>query len=1083
MMKLLSAHQPSILITVIFIMLSINLWAEGTKQLEPKPTDPNSFCKVMLSKSIYNHRIPFALMNCPSDYRLNIRINDFSNEKIYIGFGTAINYYDTVQVIGDVYYQLKDPAGNVVPGHSLQLVPVSGQPGFIQTRGQANAGPDINNSNPSGYLPIEIDPSMNGDYFIEFRLDCEEFQFKYFDITVTNESTVVPGRLWSKSWQLSSGILTSDNHSDALFYIYTNDSIVTKFDCNSLKGGVWTIYSNEWGCSTTGEWRDRRKSSLGNASLRPEHMLFLNEPDLVLFPSGTIGQMISAELINLCDTVLYFGVTVNKRGTIILLLDLPPINEPIAGPEDIEQTFQVNSGYNILDPPWNGNNAFGEPILNNTEIVATLIFINGLTNLPLFDVEENPKGFKVDIVRPDPGTGSTKLNLFWDDSRLPYGSGVPVNVIDGCLYTGVEPFSGCHNWVYEDVSMGDGNTVNTWWFLPGTDSIKIPIILQFQPRLGMISGPGGICKDQLASFKTTPILNAQQYVWEINGNGFSYNIVKNAPDTIFSFLFDQGMAEGYYTVSVRGRNSECGDGEPVQFLLYLFGETSPPIHSSGAICSTSILEFTVPGSYYNFNWSVGQGNINGSNQVNPVQISWGSPGIDTIMVSFTSADCGDRLSILPVQILPLPDADFHTSDFSIACSGLPVTFTDETTVSQGLVTLKTWTWGDGGSDTTHQLTIDHSFGVIGDFQVTLRAMTSYGCAAETTKPVTIIPYPQADFSYFRSCIQQPVILTDLSTGRDIDKWSWDFDSTPAITGNTNTQKPSATFNSFGTFPVTLVVENKYRCRDTVTKAITIYDVPKAMYDYETPCEGSGNSFFSNSLEADTSITEYNWKVLDNNILLNIYLNDPANIYLPEAKEYQVRLNIMDAYGCVDSVTKTINTIPKPSGSFTFTDYYNTTYGWLLFENTTSGALSYQWFFGDSDSSSLTNPDVKFNLEANYPLTLISYSQEGCPDTLVKWYYYLPGLSMPNAFTPDNDGLNDTFRPVTERTTLDPYLLMIFDRWGKNVYTSNVPEQGWDGTMNGKPCVQGTYAYILKFRKSNLEVNEIVIRQGSVLLIR
>lgn len=1065
-------------------MNTVNLLAEGTKQLEPKPANPNSFCKVMLSKSIYNHRIPFALIDCTPDYRLNIRINDFNTEKIYLGFGTAINYYDTVQVIGDVYYQLRDPAGNVVSGHSLQLIPAaSGQPGYILTRTQANAGPDINNLNPSGYIPIAIDPSMNGDYFIEFKLDCEEFQFKYFDITVANGNTVMPGRLWSKSWQLSSGILTSDNHSDALFYIYTNDSIVTKFDCNSLKGGVWTIYSNEWGCSTTGEWRDRRRSSLGNTSLRPQHMLFLNEPDLILFPSGTIGQMISAELINLCDTVLYFGVTVNKRGTMILLLDLPPINEAVAGPEDIEQTFQVNSGYNILDPPWNGNNAFGEPILNNTEIIATLIFINGLTNLPLFDVEENPKGFKVDIVRPDPLTGSTKLNLFWDDSRLPYGSEDPVNVIDGCLYSGIEPSSGCHNWVYEDVSMGDGNTVNTWWFLPGTDSITIPITLQFQPRMGMISGPGGICKDQQASFITIPILNAQQYVWEITGNGFTYNNVADAPDTSFSFLFHQGMTEGYYTVSVRGRNSECGDGEPVEFILYLFGETSPPIQSSGALCSYSLLEFIVPGSYYNFKWSVGRGQIIGSDNANPVQISWDSPGKDTIRVSFTSADCGDRLSILPVEILPLPGADFKIANFSTSCPGLPVTFTDETTVSQGSVTLKTWTWGDGYNDTTHQLAIDHSFRVIGDFQITLRAMTSYGCAAEITKPVTIIPYPAADFSYFRNCIRQPVKLTDITIGQDIDKWSWNFHNAPADIENTNTQYPSAKFNSFGTFPVTLVVENKYKCTDTITKAITIYDLPKAEYDYATPCEGSSNGFFSNSIEADTNIIEYNWQVLDNYMLLNIYKNDPAQIYLPEAKEYLVRLNIMDAFGCVDSITKTINTIPKPSGSFNFTDYYNNTLGWLMIENITSGADSYRWFFGDSDSSSLTNPDVKFNLEANYPLTLISYSPEGCPDTLVKWYYYLPGLWIPNAFTPNNDGLNDIFCPVTERTTLDPYILMIFDHWGQNVFTSTDPKQCWDGTMKGKPCVPGTYAYIMKFRKSNLDYKDIITRKGNLTLIR
>lgn len=1083
-MKSASLNQPGYLITVILIMLTVNLWAEGTKQLEPKPGEPDSFCKVMLSKSIYNHRIPFALVNCTPDYRLNIRINDHNSEKIYIGFGKAINYYDTVQVIGNVFYQLRDPSGNIVPGQSLQLIPSSaGQSGYILTRSQANAGPDINNSNPSGYVPIEIDPSMNGDYYIEFSLDCEEFQFMYFDISVANGTSVFPGRLWSKSWQLSSGLLTSNNHSDALFYIYTNDSIVTKFDCNSLRGGVWTIYSNEWGCSTTGEWRDRRKSIPGNASLRPEHMIFLNEPDISLFPSGTIGQMQSAELVNLCDTVLYFGVRVNKRGTLILLLDLPPINESVYGPEDIEQTFQVNAGYNILDPPWNGTNAFGEPILNNTEIVATMIFINGLTNLPLFDVEENPKGFKVDIIRPDPGTGSMKLNLFWDDTRLPYGSGVAYNVLEGCSYTGIEPLSGCHNWVYEYLSMGEDNTVNTWWFLPGTDSITISITLQFQPRTGNISGPGGICLDEQAVFKTKPILNAQQYVWEISSGSFLFTDVITAPDTTLSFFFSTGMTEGYYTISVRGRNSECGDGEPVYFSMYLFGETSPPIESSAAVCQFSLLEFSVPGSYYNFNWTVGKGNITGSDQVNPVNISWNETGLDTIRVSYTSADCGDRISMLPVQILPIPAADFNVSNYSTSCPGLPVTFTDATTVTQGSVDKYTWDWGDGNQDTVQQPVTNHSFGQTGSYQVKLNALTSYGCLDEITKQVNIIPYPIADFNYFHNCIHQPVALNDQSSGQDIDKWSWNFHNAPADIDDTLTRQPSAIYHSFGTFPVSMLIENKYGCTDTITRTLTIYDIPHAAYDNLTPCEGSGNTFFSISTEADTTITEYTWKVLDNYSLINSYHNNPSEIFLPEAKDYLVRLTIMDAFGCIDSTSRIISAIPKPSGNFTYSDYYNNTQGWLVFENSTTGAVSYRWFFGVSDSSSLANPDIQFHIEDNYRLELISLSQEGCPDTLVKWYYYLPETWVPNAFTPNNDGLNDIFLPVTERTTLDPYVFMIFDQWGNNVFSTNNPEQGWDGTLDGKACAPGTYAYIMKFRKSNLEMNEIVTRKGSVVLIR
>lgn len=96
---------------------------------------------------------------------------------------------------------------------------------------------------------------------------------------------------------------------------------------------------------------------------------------------------------------------------------------------------------------------------------------------------------------------------------------------------------------------------------------------------------------------------------------------------------------------------------------------------------------------------------------------------------------------------------------------------------------------------------------------------------------------------------------------------------------------------------------------------------------------------------------------------------------------------------------------------------------------------------------------------------------------------MPGLWLPNAFSPDKNGQNDFFRPVTQRNTLEPYQLLIYDRWGQLVFKSTDPSEGWDGTFKGEPCQAGNYSYLLQYREAKIESSGIVTLRGMVSLIR
>ncbi len=72
------------------------------------------------------------------------------------------------------------------------------------------------------------------------------------------------------------------------------------------------------------------------------------------------------------------------------------------------------------------------------------------------------------------------------------------------------------------------------------------------------------------------------------------------------------------------------------------------------------------------------------------------------------------------------------------------------------------------------------------------------------------------------------------------------------------------------------------------------------------------------------------------------------------------------------------------------------------------------------------------------------------------------MRMPNSFTPDNNTLNDVFKPVLGDILPTKYLLQVFDRWGGLVFETNNPDQGWDGTYNGQPAERGIYSYKVEF---------------------
>jgi gliding motility-associated-like protein len=791
----------------------------------------------------------------------------------------------------------------------------------------------------------------------------------------------------------------------------------------------------------------------------------------------------AAALPHVCDTVITFAATVSKAGNIEILIDVPPLNPNAFGPEDVQLGYSVSAGYNVLLPAWDGKNAYGVPLSNGTVIEARINFLNGLTNIPLHDVEDNPYGFKVDILRPVPHSGNTKLRIFWDDMGLPSYCNPTSNVLDGCIYTGTGAVTGCHHWAYSSSELGEYNTVNSWWYYSSDDQLTIPITLELLPRKGNITGPANICAGQLVTFRTTAIPFAPKYIWNLSGPDFSVEVEQLAPDTTFTYQFTQGMPHGEYVLSVYGLNPECGSGDMAFKNTVLFDEDPPPVAGSASACVFSTSQYQIAGLYSNIQWSVNKGEIVGSPGNNQVTIRWQSTGVDTIRVYSTTVDCGIRLSSFPVVVNPVAGAGFLTSGESIACPGLPMTFTDNSVLVSGTITARNWIWGDGQSEVATGSQITHSFAITGTYNVLLSVTTNHGCISEASNPVQIIPYPEASFTSYSNCISQAIELNDISAGMNLVSWEWDFGNAPVTAGNLNLRQPSAVFHQAGLFPVTLAVTNQYGCRDTVIQLVHIHHPPVAAFDHEFPCQGRAIVFNDQSTPADAPLILYRWSAKSSSADERVFQGNPVSVIFDEATDYEVGLAVTDGFGCVGSITATVDIVPKPAGAFNYFHHQTDKQGVLHFENYTTGAVDYHWDFGNSSTSTLFEPETLYTLEGAYPIVLVSVSPEGCADTTSRNYYYQPGLWMPNAFTPDGNGLNDVFKPVTQRNTLEPYLLQVYNRWGQLIFSSSDPDRGWDGTFNGKSCSTGYYTYILQYREGVEGSLKSITMKGWVILMK
>ncbi len=197
--------------------------------------------------------------------------------------------------------------------------------------------------------------------------------------------------------------------------------------------------------------------------------------------------------------------------------------------------------------------------------------------------------------------------------------------------------------------------------------------------------------------------------------------------------------------------------------------------------------------------------------------------------------------------------------------------------------------------------------------------------------------------------------------------------------------------------------------------------------------------------------------------------NPATTSYTETGVYSVSLTITNQYGCVYDTTASnyIEVYPYPIADFNYSPINPTIVEPVVnFINTSYGATSYTWSFGDfsspSNTTTIVNPSHTYSYYGTYSVTLIAINQYGCESRITKPLYVDPEfhIYIPNAFTPNGDGLNDVFNVKGVGIDENNFKMYIFDRWGELIYYTTDLYKGWNGTVKGHEgkATQDVYVY-------------------------
>ena len=450
------------------------------------------------------------------------------------------------------------------------------------------------------------------------------------------------------------------------------------------------------------------------------------------------------------------------------------------------------------------------------------------------------------------------------------------------------------------------------------------------------------------------------------------------------------------------------------------------------------------------------------------------PGICNLELIVTTTNLCSDTALRQITVHPSPKADFSIIDSTQCLNGNRFYLINASTIASGTMNYL-WTFGDSSG----LVMIPHplkTYSNWGKYEVQLIVSSDHNCTDTFGKSTYVFPMPLAAFIYLNNCLEDTMYFYDKSTidSGNIAQWLWDFKN-----GNQSTlQNPWQIYSDSGQKAVTLVSTSDFGCSCDTTRYFfieahvteplleraTIENNETVLIEWRPPKLGNPMTY-----HLERSIDGTNWQLLkDENHNTFSYLDPQAKF---SEQPYYYRINATDSCeytGEYSNIGKTIYLTADTNDLFpvlTWTPYELWVEGVVSYALQVKGWGDFQTLI-EIPQSAIPNPQSAISqVDSFFAITgkdycyrviayrtgdsLQSISNEVCIPTAFR-------LFVPNAFTPNNDGINDIFMPMG--IYIKEYQMQIYNRWGEKLFESDDFHKGWNGKYQEEYCPTGVYYY-------------------------
>ncbi len=572
---------------------------------------------------------------------------------------------------------------------------------------------------------------------------------------------------------------------------------------------------------------------------------------------------------------------------------------------------------------------------------------------------------------------------------------------------------------------------------------------------------------------STITLNAtggKGYNWT-GANGFLAN---TSQPSITNTTIDNA---GKYYVTVSS-NQGCVSTDSTTVVLYSLPVADFTV--KGSICEKNVVSFidntlSTGLPVTKWSWNFGDGTTGDGDK--PTHIFAVTNNYKVSLQAQNDKDCKSTTVIKDIMVNPLPQPNFLLP--AICLTDPFATFVNNSFISDnsGNQLLYNWNFGDinatlNNPNTSAQASPKHSYTSVGVYAVNLAVTSKDGCIKDSTQNFTVNgTKPTAKFNIDAAtdfCSNKPIIISNASSVDfgSISKLEiyWDDINAP-LEKITDSFPPSGknynySYENFGNpltkeFQLRYVVYSGISCANEIKVPVTIKASPQIQFNtFDKICAGDKPFMFTQASEI--------------NFLNGIgtYTGDGINaigLFNPAAAnegKHIIRYTFLAANNCTAFAEQPIVIFNQPKVN-AGTDRVMVTGGSVTLNATAVGnGLQYKWLPNTNiESNSVLQPKVSPVTDITY--TIQATSADGCVTKDSVLVTVLKGIYIPSAFSPNGDGLNDSWY-IPFLSAYEGAVLEVFNRYGQQVFYSKEKTVDWDGRFKGTLLLTGSYAWVLKF---------------------